>query len=36
MKITKQSMSDYIDTLKVTDRIKQELKGISPSNYTGI
>lgn len=35
-KITKQSMSDFIDSLEVSDIIKQELKDISPSNYTGI
>jgi adenylosuccinate lyase len=35
-KITKQTIADFIDTLKVSDAIKAELKQISPSNYTGI
>ncbi len=35
-KITKQSISDFIDSLEISNKIKQELKGISPSNYTGI
>lgn len=34
--ITKHSIANFIDTLDVTDDIKQELKQISPSNYTGI
>lgn len=34
--ITKASISDFIDTLEVSDIIKTELKAISPSNYTGI
>jgi adenylosuccinate lyase len=34
--ITKTSISEFIDTLKVSDTIKSELKAISPSNYTGI
>ncbi|MDY2587774.1 adenylosuccinate lyase [Winogradskyella aquimaris] len=34
--ITKASISDFIDTLDVSDTIKIELKAISPSNYTGI
>ncbi|WP_422103760.1 adenylosuccinate lyase [Winogradskyella sp.] len=34
--ITKMSISDFIDTLEVSDAIKSELKAISPSNYTGI
>ncbi|WP_111683955.1 adenylosuccinate lyase [Winogradskyella tangerina] len=34
--ITKGSISDFIDTLEVSDVIKSELKAISPSNYTGI
>ena len=35
-KINKESISNFIDTLEVSDAIKQELKNISPSNYTGI
>jgi adenylosuccinate lyase len=34
--ITESSISNFIDTLDVTDAIKTELKAISPSNYTGI
>jgi len=34
--ITKISISNFIDTLEVSDAIKTELKAISPSNYTGI
>ena len=35
-KITQKSMSDFIDSLDVSNKIKKELKAISPSNYTGI
>lgn len=35
-KITQQSISNFIDTLEVSDTIKTELKQITPSNYTGI
>ncbi|MEE9349437.1 MAG: adenylosuccinate lyase [Flavobacteriaceae bacterium] len=35
-KITKASMHDFIDELKVNETIKVELKAISPSNFTGI
>ncbi|RNC87001.1 MAG: adenylosuccinate lyase [Winogradskyella sp.] len=34
--ITKDSISNFIDTLDVSDTIKTELKLITPSNYTGI
>ncbi|MCW3104433.1 MAG: purB [Bacteroidetes bacterium] len=34
--ITKESISAFIDTLKVSDEVKKELKQISPANYTGI
>lgn len=34
--ITQQSISEFIDTLHVSDDIKKELKAITPSNYTGI
>ena len=34
--ITKSSISNFIDTLEVSEAIKTELKAISPSNYTGI
>jgi adenylosuccinate lyase len=35
-KINQQSIAKFIDTLKVSDAIKDELKLITPSNYTGI
>ncbi|TCI95050.1 adenylosuccinate lyase [Tenacibaculum sp. M341] len=35
-KITQKSIADFIDTLEVSDAIKNELKQITPSNYTGI
>lgn len=35
-KITQQSIANFIDTLEVSDTIKEELKQITPSNYTGI
>ena len=35
-KINQRSISDFIDTLEVSDMIKLELKQITPSNYTGI
>ena len=35
-RITKESISDFIDTLNVSKEIKKELKAISPRNYTGI
>ena len=34
--ITQSSISNFIDTLEVSDAIKLELKTITPSNYTGI
>ena len=34
--INKQSMADFIDQLEVSDKIKKELKQITPQNYTGI
>ena len=34
--ITKDSIAKFIDELDVNDKIKSELKAISPSNYTGI
>ena len=34
--ITQTSISNFIDTLDVSDAIKTELKVITPSNYTGI
>ena len=35
-KINKISIANFIDTLEVSDEIKNELKQITPSNYTGI
>ena len=35
-KITKESIHNFIDTLEVRDDLKNELKKISPFNYTGI
>ncbi|NRD24033.1 adenylosuccinate lyase [Winogradskyella litoriviva] len=34
--ITQSSISNFIDTLEVSEAIKAELKAITPSNYTGI
>ncbi|MFD1615248.1 adenylosuccinate lyase [Gelatiniphilus marinus] len=34
--INKNSISNFIDTLEVSNTIKEELKRITPSNYTGI
>jgi adenylosuccinate lyase len=34
-KINKTSIANFIDTLEVSDEIKNELKQITPSNYTG-
>lgn len=35
-KINQESIANFIDTLEVTAEIKNELKQITPSNYTGI
>ncbi|MDZ4756924.1 MAG: adenylosuccinate lyase [Bacteroidota bacterium] len=35
-KITQQSLVVFIDGLEVSDSIKNELKGITPFNYTGV
>ena len=34
--ITKESISEFIDKLDVTDGVKEELKAITPQSYTGI
>ena len=34
--INKTSISNFIDTLEISDAIKAELRAITPSNYTGI
>lgn len=35
-KINKQTIAAFIDTLDVSDKIKSELKAVTPENYTGI
>ncbi|MDR9456122.1 MAG: adenylosuccinate lyase [Salegentibacter sp.] len=35
-KINKESISKFIDSLEVSDDIKDELKAITPQNYTGV
>jgi adenylosuccinate lyase len=35
-KITKQTITSFIDQLKVSDKIKKKLKEITPFNYTGV
>ncbi len=35
-RITKESISAFIDTLQVNDKVKSELKAITPLNYTGL
>ena len=35
-KITKESISNFIDGLDVNDDVKDELKKISPFNFTGV
>ena len=35
-KITQKSMADFIESLDVSSTLKEELKAITPSNYTGI
>lgn len=35
-KVTQESIADFIENLDVSDTVKDELKGISPFNYTGI
>ncbi|MCZ4695318.1 adenylosuccinate lyase [Ancylomarina euxinus] len=34
--VTQSSISDFIDTLEISDSLKAELKTITPSNYTGV
>jgi adenylosuccinate lyase len=34
--ITEKNIHNFIDTLKVSDEVKKELKKITPHNYTGI
>ncbi|PRY12644.1 adenylosuccinate lyase [Pontibacter ummariensis] len=35
-KMTEQSIHSFIDTLEVNEEVKQELKNITPFNYTGV
>jgi len=35
-KITKEKIHKFIDVLKVSDKVKKELKKVTPFNYTGI
>ncbi|AKA33742.1 adenylosuccinate lyase [Flagellimonas lutaonensis] len=35
-KITRQSIADFIETLDVSSNIREELKKITPANYTGV
>lgn len=35
-KITKETISQFIDTLNVDEKIKQRMKAITPSNYVGV
>ncbi|MBC29217.1 MAG: adenylosuccinate lyase [Muricauda sp.] len=35
-KITRQSIADFIETLDVPSNIREELKKITPANYTGV
>lgn len=35
-KINKASMADFIETLEVPESVKQEMRNITPANYTGI
>jgi adenylosuccinate lyase len=35
-KITEKAIRDFIETLDISDKIKFELKQVSPFNYTGV
>lgn len=35
-KVTQESIAEFIDTLDIPEELKQRLKQITPSNYTGI
>ena len=34
--ITEQSIKDFIETLHVSESVKEELRALSPSTYTGV
>ncbi len=36
VKITSESIAEFIDTLEISDELKEQLKTIKPSNYTGV
>jgi adenylosuccinate lyase len=33
--VTKDSMHTFIDTLKISDKVRKELKAVNPHNYVG-
>jgi adenylosuccinate lyase len=33
--VTKDSMHTFIDTLKISDKVRKELKAVNPNNYVG-
>lgn len=35
-RVTQESIAEFIDTLDISDELKQQLKQITPANYTGI
>ncbi len=35
-KVTKESVHEFIESLEISEKLKEELKTISPSNYLGI
>jgi adenylosuccinate lyase len=35
-RVTKQTVHSFVDTLNISEALKEELKRISPHNYTGI
>ena len=35
-KMSREVIHEFIDTLEISDSLKEELKAISPQNYTGI
>ena len=34
--ITRETMHEFIDSLGVSDELKEELKQVTPHNYTGV
>jgi len=34
--VTEETIAEFVDNLNVTDKVKAELKSISPSSYTGV